>query len=88
MNLTILCLQANDSDSERITYTIVSGNTADNVFRLGRYNGVLTLNRPLRKSDGRMFNLTVMATDDGVDPLSDQANIIIELLVSFYSFAE
>lgn len=75
---TVRCLQATDPDSSVITYRIIAGNTPDGAFQLHSISGQLTLRRPLRKQDGRQFELTVIASD-GV--LNDTARIIVDLLV-------
>ena len=71
--------QAIDDDSPEVFYSIVSGNTPQRHFQLDRLNGELTLRRPLLKSDGRQFQLMVIASDN--DGLTDNATIIIQLLV-------
>lgn len=62
--------QSTSVNSGRISYTIEGGNTADNLFIIGRETGIVDLTRPINASELNevRFVLKVRATDSGVPP--------------------
>ena len=77
----ILYLKATDKDGVRkghspsaqggrISYSIEAGNTADNLFTIGRNSGFIDLTRPFNAAELSevRFVLTVRATDSGTPP--------------------
>jgi len=87
-----LFLQATDKDGTRnghsppiqdgrISYSIVAGNTANNLFNIGRDSGILDVTRPINATElGEVrFVLTVRATDSGTPP--QHADTVVTITV-------
>ncbi|KAI9558883.1 hypothetical protein GHT06_015672 [Daphnia sinensis] len=65
----------------RISYSIIAGNTADNLFSIGRDSGILDVTRPINATElGEVrFVLTVRATDSGTPP--QHADTVVTITV-------
>jgi len=76
-------LEASDPDADQsLTYTIIDGNEEE-LFRIGRCSGRLEIVQAKLDHERRdQYQLTVMVTDDGLNParLSDTATITIDIL--------
>ena len=73
---------ATDTDigiSGQVRYSIIAGNP-QNTFRIDSVSGTIFLNGPLNWLNTPSYNITLLASDMGVPPLSSTAFVVVSVL--------
>ncbi|XP_061882625.1 protocadherin Fat 1a isoform X3 [Entelurus aequoreus] len=79
--LQVTALDKDKGQNAEISYSIVSGNTA-NSFAIDPVLGTITVAKELNRSSKTQFELAVKASDKGVSPLSTTTTVHILVTVS------
>ena len=72
---TVITVLAMDEDSSNVEHSILSGNEED-LFRIGTFDGIIRVLRPLDRESIPVFNLVVIA-DDGINNGTTVVRIIL-----------
>lgn len=76
----MLTITASDLDSGNnglVTFHLIN---SDEDFAINRSTGVVTVNRPLDRERKEQYNITVVATDSGLQPQSSSAIMLVTIL--------
>ena len=73
---TVITLIAMDTDSTNLDYTILRGNEND-FFRIGSSSGIVQSNRALDRESIPVFNLVIIAEDEGGNNGTTQLRIVL-----------
>ncbi|RUS85645.1 hypothetical protein EGW08_006591, partial [Elysia chlorotica] len=89
LGVEILRVQASDFDGNNVKYALVSANPTEgsNFFFLNADTGVFSAARPLTETTTNAFTFSVVATDDGLPPLSSNINAQITISIDRNLFA-
>lgn len=64
LDTTVLTVRASDADSVNVMHEIISGDSED-TFRIGRTSGVIQVSKSLDRETVPVYDLTILAEDDG-----------------------
>lgn len=75
--LTITATDLDSGNNGLVTYHLIN---SDEDFAINRSSGAVTVNRPLDRERKEQYNITVVATDSGLQPQSSSAVMLVTIL--------
>ena len=75
--VTITTSDLDTRNNALVTYHLIN---SDEDFTINRSTGVVTVNRPLDRERKEQYNITVVATDSGLQPQSSSAVMLVTIL--------